>query len=688
MKKLALLLFTIFLWGGLSAQYYYLAHTIDKGNPGGINADAEYPEGSGLPTGWTKIDLGAASTARWTSNQTLPFAFQFNGSAVTDFKVSTSGVLTFDVTAATAPSYTKAALPDASIPDKSVCIWGLAGLGANDYIFTKVFGSAPNRQLWIHFNSYSYSAKVSDGSNYTYWAIVLEETTNKIYIVDQRVGGYTATEKVVSAGIQIDGTTAISVTGSPNLAAQAGTSAAPDDNVWYEFINGTQPNYDFAMYSIDIPKYHVLNKAPFDIFGSLINYGATTVTSFDINYSINNGTPVTATINSVSIKTGDKYNFTSPSKWTPSNAGVYSVKVWASNLNGNPDGNTSNDEKSFSTTVVDQMVQRLPLLEVFTSSTCPPCNPGNANLHSIIDNHPGKYTVLKYQQDFPGTGDPYATTESVNRRSFYSINSIPRMEIDGGWDGNANSFTEKLLLDAYAVPSFLNITATYKVIGKNVQINATFDPITNFPSNNLRAFVAIYEKLTTKNIKTNGETEFTYVMKKMITNETGISIGALTKGTPYNLNRSYTFNGDYRLPTNGQAANRINNAIENSVEEFTDLGVLIWVQDYSTREVLQSAFAVDMSSINAETTPGNGITTFYPNPVNNEAYVDFVLSADNNVSVSVFNLLGEQILFEDKGVVTTGPNTLYMDFSNFDKGIYVLKLKIGDDIFTKKFIVE
>jgi len=203
---------SVFLLAGasVSAQYYYLPSTVN-GNPGGLNSDGEYPVGGGLAATWTAISTAPAATPAWSSTQTLPFAFQFNGSAVTQFKVSTSGILTFDVAALTAPSYTKAALPDASIPNNSVCIWGLASVGTNDFIVTKTFGTAPNRQQWVMFSSYGQVGSTC----WTYWSMVLEETTNKIYVVDQR---NSCTGATLSIGIQVNSSTAYSVAGSPSQA--------------------------------------------------------------------------------------------------------------------------------------------------------------------------------------------------------------------------------------------------------------------------------------------------------------------------------------------------------------------------------------------------------------------------------------------------------------------------------------
>jgi hypothetical protein len=135
---------------GVTQYWYWLP-------PRDLNRDVEEPLAA--VTGWTSI-LATAATPTWSPTQTLPFSFQFNGSAVTQYKVSSSGVLTFDVVPALpAPASTPAALPNAAIPDKSVCIWGLQGTGAKDNIVTKTFGNAPNRQYWIQFSSYRASLK-------------------------------------------------------------------------------------------------------------------------------------------------------------------------------------------------------------------------------------------------------------------------------------------------------------------------------------------------------------------------------------------------------------------------------------------------------------------------------------------------------------------------------------------------
>ncbi len=242
----------------------------------------------------------------------------------------------------------------------------------------------------------------------------------------------------------------------------------------------------------------------------------------------------------------------------------------------------------------EAQVQRIPLHEGFTSSTCGPCQPGNANLEAIYSTAPHKQNVLRYQMSWPGTGDPYYTGEGNVRRNFYGVNSIPRLEVDGGWNGNSNSYTATLRDVAYNVPAFMTIGVDHQVVCKTVNIDVEVIALQNFSGNN-NLFVAIYETETYNNLKSNGETIFVNVMKKMVGGANGTSLGAISNGDTINYSFSYTFNGDYRLPPN--ANDPINNGTEHSVEEFFDLGVVAWVQNTSSRQIHQSAYGVSPTKV-------------------------------------------------------------------------------------------
>ncbi len=647
MKKLLQLVLLLCISQFANAQYYYLPFSGAGQNPGNLNNDPEYPVGGGLPVDWTAILGPTNATPAWSPTQTLPFSFSFNGVAVTQFKVSSSAILTFDVaTALAAPSYTKAALPSALIPDKSVCIWGLAGKGTNDNVAMKIFGSSPNRQLWIEFTSFGYGATASNGSNFTYWSIVLEETTNKIFIVDERTGGY-ATTALVSAGVQINATTAYSVAGSPSLAALATTAdPTPADNSYYEFNYGTQPDYDLSVTDITTSPY--LLGGNNTITGTIKNLGLSTITSLTLVYQINGGSVVIDNVTGISIAPSTSYSFTHSIPWNETIPGAYIVSCKATNLNGtNADQNTSNDSHSKTLNILYSIEQRVPLFEIFTSSTCPPCQPGNANFHSIVDTiNQAEFVSVKYQQDFPGNGDPYTTIETVNRRSsYYAINSIPRMENDGGWDGNANSFTYALYQSARAVPAAYKMNGTYTAdtIAKTYSAMVRYSPL--FPSSNVVLNAVIAERTTTMNVESNGETAFFHVMKKMLPDENGTVLGSIALGTWDSVSVTYTFNGNYRLPIDGQAANIIDNTTENSVEEFSDLIMMGWLQESNgSKQVLQAGnFVLQTATGIYPMNKSINSIVVYPNPATDFTTVEISLSDVENITIQLMDANGKKI---------------------------------------------
>lgn len=659
MKKLLLSLSLVAMMGTTaSAQYYHTASA--SGNPNNINQeDSEYPVGSGLPTTWSSILSAQQTAGTYTAAQTLPFTFLFNGDTVTTYRASNTGIVTFSQVASPANNSAGAvvALNSSTVPDSSVCILGINGQGSNDQVARKTFGTAPNRQEWILFASYSATGTTS--SHWTYWSIVLEETTNNIYIVDQRTAGWTGS---VNVGIRVDSATTDGITG----LASASTNA-PDrtDNTYQTFIQGTQPDYELAGLGVNINSFVALTSAPFTVSADFVNNGAASITGADINYSINGGTAVTSSLTGLSIASNTSATVTSSTNWTPSAAGTYDIKVWLSNLNGsNSDSDTSNDTAMASVQVVPQLTTRYPLYETFTSSTCPPCTPANVQMESVFDVNPGEYNSVKYQMNWPGTGDPYYTSEGGDRRGYYGVNSVPRVEIDGGWDSNGNNVTQSVFDQFQNVPAFVEMAATFSRWSKTIETTVTITPLADITSNNLALFAVIYSHRDTANVKTNGETEFINVVKKMMPSSSGQSIASLTSGTAVTQTLSYSFNGSYVLPPNGQSPANLN--VEHTVEDFENLGVIAWLQDVNTREVYQSVDATYTVGQNENELAA--ALSIYPNPATDVINVD--ADFEGTANVRLISLLGQEVQ-GFQGELSAG-TTLRIPTETLAKGTYLL----------------
>ena len=481
------------------------------------------------------------------------------------------------------------------------------------------------------------------------------------------------------------------------------------DDICYIYTPYTPLTYDMKAIDLDLVSNIALTNAPFTISGDILNISATTITSLDINYSINGATPIVDNLSGLNLLLFDTLSFNHTITWNPPTTGSYLVEIWASNLNGNSDMDTSNDILSDSIHIWNDLAVKKPLIETFTSSTCGPCNPANITAEALFIQNPGIITSIKYQADWPGTGDPYYTDEVGNRIAYYGINSVPRMEIDGGWDQNGNNITQQVIDDYVNELCLINLSSTYSISGQTVDVDITVNPLENFNSNNLVVHSAIIEETTYLNVKNNGESQFEHVVKKMVPSDNGTSINSLVAGQQVSLNLQHIFQGNYRLPSD--ASNPINHTTEHSVENFSNLMVAVWIQDVITKEVYQSTYAT-LSSFTPVTydcindaciDPGTGngqystltscqtscnstsveenskiMQLIYPNPATDKIYISNL--KEDNTLVKIYDINGRLVL-ENKI-----SNNEYLNISKLSKGIYQIKFEGSDLNEVRKLI--
>ncbi len=156
----------------------------------------------------------------------------------------------------------------------------------------------------------------------------------------------------------------------------------------FTFQASTPPAFDLAVTESNLLQY--VETGDFDIECQIFNYGTETVTSFDLNYAINGGSPETATIDGVDLGNYDSEHFVHPTPWTISENGVYNVEIWASNINGdNADENPDND--IFSTQVesgpgISNIIDEYIDTPVMISEIAGPSD--QVNLPTDLDFHP------------------------------------------------------------------------------------------------------------------------------------------------------------------------------------------------------------------------------------------------------------------------------------------------------------
>lgn len=344
----------------------------------------------------------------------------------------------------------------------------------------------------------------------------------------------------------------------------------------------------------------------------------------------------------------------------------------------------------FSLMITAQTTQRTPLFEIFTSSTCGPCKPGNEHFHDLIDlnGNDDKITYVKYQVSWPGNGDPYFHDDVQDRRSYYGISAVPDLILDGTNDPFISDLTQGHIDNAVSNPAIVQLDAYYQIneATQTVDIQIDVAAVDDLPSG-IYLRVAIFEYDTYNNVETNGETEFFQVMKKMIPSASGTYIGSgWTAGTTDHYDLSYTFNGSYILPPNATAP--VDHATNHTVEEFGDLGVVVFLQRASNKEVYQSTYAkLGYAGLEPQTVSVQS-ARIYPNPASETATLAFQMTGTSDVSITVMDCAGKVVHTETLQQISAERTTVTLDTQNYSEGLYLVRIVTDNGELTEKLTIQ
>lgn len=430
-------------------------------------------------------------------------------------------------------------------------------------------------------------------------------------------------------------------------------------NVDYWFIDNivffVRQNLDAGMQSLDIPSYFTGAQ---DVKGTIVNDGFETITSVDVNWTLDGGDLNTTSYSGLNLSTGQTYNFTADQELL-ADPGTYDFKIWVSNVNGGEDENPDNDTINKVISVATQSIQRRPLFEEFTSSTCGPCATfNNGVFNPFIATHGEDIALIKYQMNWPGNGDPYYTPEGGVRRDYYGVGGVPQLFVEGKNTPTSSSGVNNAFNNAMAAPAFVAIEGMHTIEGDIISVEATINPYISLAG--AVAHIVVIEEVTYDNAASNGETEFHHVMMKMLPNANG-TIVDLTAGVSTILNFSHDMSTTY-------------------VEEMDDLMVVIFVQDNNTKSILQAAYSEEAAgfpaSVMFDPLPGStGVETFADVIITLSEPVSMVGGAEitdaNAASLITFTETeGDAFPFtatinDDKTVITVSPEGLMDSYTSY-----------------------
>ena len=223
---------------------------------------------------------------------------------------------------------------------------------------------------------------------------------------------------------------------------------------------------------------------------------------------------------------------------------------------------------------VNAQNQRILLLESFTNTGCGPCAQYNPAMDALIANNADKIAAIKYHVNWPSAADPmylHNTGENGARTSYYSVNAVPHVVIDGThYNGSPGQINQSTINQLSALESPMEMRLTYEVdeVKNIITVYVMGRASTDLPGN-LKLYVGVIEKEIhfTSAPGPNGERDFYSVMKKMLPTSTGTAINGMVAGEYF----AYIFSWELA-----------------NIYNMDQLDAIAWVQNSDTKEVYQA----------------------------------------------------------------------------------------------------
>jgi hypothetical protein len=283
-------------------------------------------------------------------------------------------------------------------------------------------------------------------------------------------------------------------------------------------------------------------------------------------------------------------------------------------------------------------------------------NPANSTLSvplNYID--PSQAVALPSATNFAAAGFPYANWRVLN-----PDNGIT-WEIANGGSAQGNA----LFINTY---SYSTTGQLDDVITMPFNLSGTTNPSLSFKVANRRYNGTYWDKLRVS-VSTSCDGPWTEVWYK--------ENQALATGPDMTGNFTSPTASEWRTECVNLNAYAGSQGLFVKFTNVNNYGNNIFVDDIS---VISTECTVNVNELADATTSLH----IYPNPFSGVTNLDYNLAASGKVSISVLNMLGEQVKAFDLGTQPAGPNRIELDLTNMTAGVYFVHMATENQVITKK----
>jgi len=455
----------------------------------------------------------------------------------------------------------------------------------------------------------------------------------------------------------------------------------------YDLASTETDSFDLALSSLNIPNIASVGQNT-DIKGEILNNGSETITSYDINYTVDNGSVITQNITGASIASFATVNFVHSTPYVTT-SGAHIIDVWVSNPNGHTDQSTSNDSLSTTVLAANEVYPRNVVYEEGTGTWCGWCVRGLVGLNTMANSvTDGSWIGIGVHNS-----DPMAVTDYDNAIGNYIsgypsgiINRLPT-PVDPGLTTLQAAYIEQLSNPSIGKIEILNKTYNSATRAWSLDVSTTFGM--DIPAADFNTALIIVENHVTGT--TSGYNQANYYSggaqgdmidydgrnyanlpnpvpaADMVYNHVGRELVDGFSGSANSIPTSVTYNVPNTFSYSGTLGSNI-------VDWRTSFVALII--DNATGQIVNATeLLLGNVGINNSTEAKYNI---YPNPTNGIVNIE----GTEGAQVIIYNMIGEVIF----SIENAEPNTSF-DLSKYAIGNYFVKIINNEGVSTQKIIL-
>ncbi len=304
-----------------------------------------------------------------------------------------------------------------------------------------------------------------------------------------------------------------------------------------------------------------------------------------------------------------------------------------------------------------------PLWERFTNVGCSPCRPADLVQDSLYHVYGYDYAMVVYHMSWPSSSDPfylYNTTQNNARRSYYNVNYVPRLVLDGTVDGE------------YNYPIWPNLLAQEMERKQPILFLVSNAPESTFVASSGDGRISFYAHQT-------GEMPGdTYTLRVAIV-EDSIHYNAPNGTTFHPMTFRHMLEDTYVSSTGGYVTYSFDFTFNPTYVDYTKLVAVIWIQDDATRQVWATeVYPFENEVLDVVEGPTGDAFSVLPEGIR------FSRSIEGPVRVELYSPAGRKVISLEKRV---GAGQM-ITFDKVTEGIYIYRISMEGRVWTGKVFIR